>query len=471
MTVTLYTFSKKVNSTARPSGGTAYTGTVRESSGTVNPAISFGCFRSSSPAAYNYAYITSFGRYYYIESWTFDTGLWYAQMRVDVLASWKSEIGASVNYVLRAAASYDSRVIDTLYPLIAEHTYTSVDIAGPGSPGGSYIVGIIGGTAGATGAVSYYQMSAAEFAAFASALLTTFDWPGFTFDQTTGLSPDGLTEETAKALLNPAQYIQSCKWVPWAPVQGTSVNPIPLGWWSINATAHPVTTRTGVVAYDITLPTHPDAATRGVYLKLSPFTRYTARIRPFGEIPLDSTKILDGTIGITISVDCISGDGVLQVWDTSSAGASKCLIGYAEKHVAVEIVLAQQTQNVAGAALAVLGGAVNGAGGILSGNVGSAIMSPISGIASAVQAMLPAVTVLGSQGSEAAFIGYDFVTADFAYPANEDQINLGRPLCQTRMLSTLAGYQLIANPEVSAPCSRAEHDEIISYLSSGYFYE
>lgn len=469
MTVTLYTFSKKVNSTARPSGGTSYNGTIRDSSGTTSPSISFGCFNNSSPASYNYAYIAVFNRYYYIETWVFDNGLWYAEMRVDVLASWKTYIGASSNYVLRAAADYNGRVIDNLYPVAARHGYSSVNFD-YGIPSGAYIVGVIGGNGG-NGAVSYYQMTAAQFTQFAADLMSTTSWTGFIFDANTGLTADGLTEETVKALLNPAQYIQSVKWVPYAPVQPNTVAAIPLGWWNVPTTAQPVVSTTGNVSFDVTLPVHPDVATRGEFLRTSPYTRYTARVMPFGDFVLDTTRVLDGKIGVIIDVDVISGDGVLQIFDSGVSGQYLDLLAYAEKRVAVDIVLAQQSQNVAGAAMAVINGAAGAASSAMKFDFGNSAASAANGIVSALQAMVPQVTTIGAQGSWASYMGYSFVSADFAFPVDEDNTNLGRPLCEVRQLSTLSGYQLIGNPEIVAPCSKSEHDEIISYLSNGYFYE
>ena len=116
MNVTFYNFSKRRNSTKRPSGGTSYTCLLKEDTSTARPSIAIKWNGSSSaPAGFNYCYIPDFGRYYWVNSWTYSERQWIAACSVDVLATYKTEIGGSSKYVLRAASDYDPEVIDTLY--------------------------------------------------------------------------------------------------------------------------------------------------------------------------------------------------------------------------------------------------------------------------------------------------------------------------------------------------------------------
>ena len=82
MNVELYKFTKRLNSTARPtpSAGTSFSCELKDETSFINPILKFrpdhltsGLF---SPSAYNYAYIAYWQRYYYITDWKYINGLW-----------------------------------------------------------------------------------------------------------------------------------------------------------------------------------------------------------------------------------------------------------------------------------------------------------------------------------------------------------------------------------------------------------
>lgn len=114
MNVKFYTFSKRVNSTARPTGGTDYTVILKEPSSVISPRLDLIWTGTGSPTAFNYAYIGDFGRYYWVTNWEYQNRKWTASLSVDVLASWKTEIGNSAKYVLRSAADSDPNIIDKI---------------------------------------------------------------------------------------------------------------------------------------------------------------------------------------------------------------------------------------------------------------------------------------------------------------------------------------------------------------------
>ena len=53
----------------------------------------------------------------------------------------------------------------------------------------------------------------------------------------------------------------------------------------------------------------------------------------------------------------------------------------------------------------------------------------------------------------------------------EDNADRGRPLCKMLVLSTIPGYQLIADPDIAIGGTSEENSQIKNYLASGYFYE
>ena len=148
ITITLYSFTKRENSTKRPSsGGTDYSCILIDDTSLMNPVFKLEI--GSNPIGKNYAYISDFNRYYFINDITTSNDFWYISCTCDVLASFKTEIGSQTHYVLRSASNYDGAISDTLYP--ASTTVSSyIDYAdSPGDPmkwsnGHCYILGIAG---------------------------------------------------------------------------------------------------------------------------------------------------------------------------------------------------------------------------------------------------------------------------------------------------------------------------------------
>lgn len=78
-------------------------GSLRDSSKIVNPSI---LVEASSVSGYDYAYIPSFDRYYFIkEKTSYRTGLWVLDMEVDVLETYANDIKA-LDCIIEATESY-----------------------------------------------------------------------------------------------------------------------------------------------------------------------------------------------------------------------------------------------------------------------------------------------------------------------------------------------------------------------------
>lgn len=117
ISVNMYTFSKYANSTEQPAGaGTSFDCVLKDTSGVINPTIALKLDMSFNVSAYNYAYIPDFERYYFVREWTWERGLWVASLDVDVLATYKAQIGVSTQYVLRSSLASNGKILDTIYP-------------------------------------------------------------------------------------------------------------------------------------------------------------------------------------------------------------------------------------------------------------------------------------------------------------------------------------------------------------------
>ena len=81
------------------------TGTLRGESSVLNPTF---MIQSENPSSYNYCYISSFGRYYFITNITsIRNGLWKIDCSVDVLMSYKQGI-LNLNVIVSDISSGES---------------------------------------------------------------------------------------------------------------------------------------------------------------------------------------------------------------------------------------------------------------------------------------------------------------------------------------------------------------------------
>ena len=119
MTVNFWAFTKKSNSTARPSATPAQSldCKLKDQSGVLRPVLEVAGI--SNPSSLNYAQIPVYGRYYYVTDWTYYRGIWEASLQVDAMATYKLVIGSESKYVLRSSYASTPSAIDTLYPALA----------------------------------------------------------------------------------------------------------------------------------------------------------------------------------------------------------------------------------------------------------------------------------------------------------------------------------------------------------------
>lgn len=466
---TFYTFSKRINSTKQPSGGTSYSIELKAGSSAINPTIKLDVGQSGNPTAYNYAYISEFNRYYHIRDWRWEERLWVADLASDPLASFKTNIGSYTAYVSRAAAAYDGDIMDAYYPAKAEITEIKQDAAV--DPGfirpdithsindGTFVVGVQGKNAAQNGgAVTYYAVKPAAISAITDYLLDPQNY-----------NIMDIEEDLLKCIFNPMQFIVSCLWFPFSMVLGS--DNIEVGWWDINmptgmqvckVLSDPVYTRN--VTYSI--PKHPQAATRGNYLNMQPYSQYMINAGPWGAIPIDNKQLLDETaLSCVMNIDLMTGTGRLSIVGKNS-------LVYIEDHVAQIGVPVQLGQNMLnqGALFNGIGSGVGTIGSAVGLHPGSMLtngLAAIYDVASLTQAQPVSVSSNGSMAFNTLFN----IVGRFLTIVDEDRASRGRPLCQPRLISGLSGYILCEDADPQIPCTSQELSQIVSYMNNGFYYE
>lgn len=473
MQVTLYQFTKRLNSTKQPmpSDGKIFTCQLKDETSFMNPVLRFapntltsGLF---SPSAYNYASIPYWQRFYYITDWTYINGEWEATLSVDVLASFKGQIGSTSAYVVRANSDFNTYVADGLYPattdcsIVTTKLGQSIDINH-----GCYIVGITNcvDSLYRKGAVTYYALTESDLNK-----LLQFMYSGSIYNLS---SITDIEEGLYKAIQNPIQYITSCVWVPIEAsiISSHASAPLDFGYWqNVSGTSGRILE--GVIFGKTNyykLPDHPQLS-RGRYLNYSPYSKYTLYYPPFGGISIDSNFRNAGDyLCIQLSVDCTNGQSNLrlsmQTTSTDEDYTRRKVIVERAGQAGVPIQLSQAGSDL-----------ISGVTGIGS-TVISALSGNYTGAASGILGTAAGLTEtkansLGYNGSFLATFDYPILVSEFYKIAEEDRSELGRPLMAVRTLGSLSGYIKIAEDDHAFSGTSQENEQINRYLVGGFFYE
>lgn len=462
--VRLYTHSKRDNSTKRPTGnGTQYDCVMKHGCGILNPTISLDLGLSNDPSQYNYAYIPAFERYYFIEEWYFEERLWTAQLKVDVLATYKTEIGNSNLYVLRASAESNGNISDLLYPARTGCNFASDTKTNPWT-GISFVIGIVNRKAG-FGSLNYYVVDRATLGAICSYLMD----PEHIITTDNGFNLTDASDALQLSLVDPIQYIKSCIMIPVGTDDYTSLagdSQIYCYNWGTGQYGRVVYSGTRIYkSYTFTIPKHPDTSVRGNYVNSSPYTSLILTIPPYGCIEIDTSVTCNAsTLNVAVEIDPISGKGILIV---------KCngiILNRLESQIGVPISLSQVTRDYIGGVTNSVG-AIGGVAGMISGDIAGGFATAVSGIGNAVKSMMPRSQTVGSTGSFVSNRGEFRLDAQFFRPVADDNTHNGRPLCAMRTLKNLGGYMMIQDGDVTINGTSTEDATIRNYLEGGFYYE
>ena len=500
----LYNFTKRINSTKRPALSDTYqnlTGEFRAPCSVTQPVVLIEVPTGVDlfTGYYNYAYIPSWTRYYFVDDIVVVADkLAELHLRVDVLATYRGTIGNSTQYVSRSSALKNGNITDNMYPVTNNNTVSNESISSevdwwmlnPGEiSDGYYVIGIINKNSNAIGAVSYYVMDQAGFARLRYNLLSTTSYSNMSFSE--------IEEPLYKSLFNPFQYVVSCVWFPIKPPTTTIGSfVIDFGFFQVSTYLDHMWYLDGTTAYyessALVTVNHPQISD-GQYFQYAPFTKRRLILQPFGEIELDCSKITDinHVLKIRSWIDFTTGDCVVRIVNIAEGDA---ICGGASAKLGVPIAMAQVSQNVLGAmqgqVQAITGGVKMIAGGAdiiagissgtgISGGVNalsSGINQTVNGIVSAAEAYAPKVVSGGTNGSLLSTVVTPIYEVQFFRSTAPDYLRLGAPLCETKQISTLSsngGYIKCENARITSAVG-AYSTEIVAceaYMNSGFYYE
>ena len=469
MQVSFYpNFSKRPNSTEQPPQALAVSVQcqLKDETSFMRPTLkivsqlSVGTF---APGAFTYAYIPAWQRYYYVQDWNYINACWECVLMVDVLASFKTEIGLTSAYVIRAAAAYDGSIIDTMYPANTNYDIVKTNVAtswyNVAPSGGTYIIGVINNQAtGRTGSVAYYALNQNQLNSLLAYLFSDSIYNGASITE--------ISSGLYKSLFDPFQYIVSCIWFPFGINSfGSTQTTMKVGYWDTGVQGIICSSTAQNTFVTATIPNHPQAS-RGSYLNYAPYTKHTLYLPPFGSIPIDTNfKRIGNYLYSAVYVDHLTGQATLRVsiCPSSSSLSEYNVMTERTANMGVPIQIAQIMVDAVSGVQSVIGG--------ISSVIAGAIGGIFASVGNALESQMPKVSTSGANGSFLNQIIYPVLVSEFLRVVSDDNTEFGRPLCQVRRINTLTGYIQCGEDDHQFSGTKAENEEINSYMKNGFFYE
>ena len=477
--ITLYSnWSKDINSTKQPGSEFIYGSyecALHDPCSIVTPVIILSLPMAANLANVNYAYIPLFSRYYWITNTEWNDGRWFISMSCDTLASYKSAIGNSLQYVLRAAFLYNPAITDLKYATNSE--VRSITKTTQDTPftykitNGSFVLGIVNDTP-SFGSIHYSVLTMFEFQQLLTFLLSTGTYLG---EQIL----NDMSLDTAKVILNPLQYIVSCQWFPFTISRTSPGTYIKIGWWTTNIIDHEIAPQAAgdyLVQKFIhfnDIPKHPQAAeTEGgnerAYLNSAPYSTYKVYLPPIGEIDINAGKLCYADVAdAQYDIDLLTGLATIR-FNTYRADYQRAGSTFIPNvPVAVDIPVAQVLQNWRSNAMQAAqnlttGDLSNALTNIAQAAVGYFVLNGVDG-----------VSFSGGQQGYISPYNYDpWIRLDYVETAGTNRERFGQPLCATAPIGTLPGFIQCQDAHIEIPgATRTEITEVESFMNGGFFYE
>lgn len=456
----------------QPDGGTTYDCTIKDGSGVVNPTISLKWDGSGSPALYNYAQIPDFGRYYWVSEWRYLDRQWIVTLRSDPMATAKTEIGAAYKYILRAGSRENLNVSDNKYPAkmpVYTQSGRAVFSEDPATDfsGGCYVLSIVGqGNSFSVGGSNYVFIIPPQLQPLLNEIFNanSEEWSVSSLGNTFGEALAAYGDKLNKTIQNPMQFINSIYWIPYVPVT-TGFDTIKLG--------RRATTTFGAhfddPIYKVTFRAQvPVTSGEPKWHYLEPFSSYSLYMPPFGTFPLDARMIASkGGVDGSIYIDLTNGQSLLEVEDP----ITKATLFQASGSMGIRISISGQNIDYAGQLQSAVGGVGGVVGAALTGNISGAIIGGISAVGNVIRGGMPTAVNGGISAGLSSLKGFKGIVRTFVDPVETDPADQGTPVMERLQISTLQGYVLCADGEISAALTDGELDQIAGFLTGGFFYE
>lgn len=448
--IVLYHFSKRKNSTKRPTEQGASAPCLLKSATTFQSPTFILQRPMNDMLQFNYCKWAD--HYYFIDSTaSINAGQTEIICTEDVLATYRNEIGNYTCFIERSNHQ-DTLLDDPLYLPTEDWQKQDTIVTQPlnvfvNGYAGNYIMRIVG----AAGVETYYVTEKQL------GLIVSFMYTADNFQEL-------IENATTKFLFDPAKYIIDLKWLPFRSSNFISImNDVNLGYWDSGVQALLIggASNSPVVHFSYNLElTNPLYSNTDFRFYNGNFSRYFVQLPCIGVVPVDITKTNNGQLLADYYFDAYSG--LSDVWLKSGS----TVIGHYQCQMTVPV-------NIAGANVNIGDALIGGLSTISSAMTGNAL-GVSSGVLNTAQSILsPEVTSIGSIGSVGGILN-NLDASVICYTRMSTEPNgagEGYADGKTRKISTCSGFLKCRNASIEISGFTGDQEAVNNYLNSGFYYE
>lgn len=445
--IVLYHFSKRKNSTKRPTGqGTEVPCLLKSATTFQNPMI---ILQKPMNDMLQFNYAKWADHYYFIDSTTsINAGQTEISCSEDVLATYKNEISNYTCFIERSSnqttLANDTMYIPTNDWVLSTRNVRHKEKIMTSTYSQQYIIRVVS----RTGVASYYING--------NQLNNLLDYM-----YTESNFADVITDAITKLMFDPFKYIVDLKWIPFvdSAFNNSSDEAIQLGFWDSGVTAKRIDEDTVVnFSYSFAFDNPLYAITDFRYYSPS-FSNYFIKLPFIGVVALNPYKI-DESVNALYQFDATSG--LCNVFLQSK----KVVFASYQFQLSVPVQIGYASTNIAQLTTS----AVSLVGAGLQGNIAQGISS---GIEAGRSITAPEVSMLGTIGNISNILNNQILEFNsYACTSiNPDGASEGYADGTVRSISGLSGYIKCRNASIEISGFSGDQDAVNNYLNSGFYYE
>lgn len=445
--IVLYHFSKRKNSTKRPTGqGTEVPCLLKSATTFQNPTF---ILQRPMNEMLQFNYAKWADHYYFVDSTTsINAGQTEISCTEDVLATYKNEIGNYSCFIERSSnqttLANDTMYIPTNDWVLSTRNVSHKEKIMTSTYSQQYIIRVVS----RTGVASYYING--------DQLNNLLDYM-----YTESNFTDVITDAITKLMFDPFKYIVDLKWIPFvkSAFKNNNNEAIQLGFWDSGVIAKRIDEDTVVnFSYSFAFNNPLYAITDFRYYSPS-FSNYFIKLPFIGVVALNPYKI-DESVNALYQFDATSG--LCNVFLQSK----KVVFASYQFQLSVPVQIGYASTNIAQLTTS----AVSLVGAGLQGNVTQGISS---GIEAARSITAPEVSMLGTIGNISNILNNQILEFNsYACTSiNPDGASEGYADGTVRSISGLSGYIKCRNASIEISGFTGDQEAVNNYLNSGFYYE
>lgn len=445
--IVLYHFSKRKNSTKRPTGqGTSVPCLLKSATTFQNPMF---ILQKPMNDMLQFNYAKWADHYYFIDSTTsINAGQTEISCTEDVLATYKNEISNYTCFIERSSnqttLANDTMYIPTNDWILSTRNVIHKEKIMTSTYSQQYIIRVVS----RTGVASYYING--------NQLNDLLDYM-----YTESNFADVITDAITKLMFDPFKYIVDLKWIPFvdSAFNNSNVETIQLGFWDSGVMAKRIDEDTVVnFSYSFAFDNPLYAITDFRYYSPS-FSNYFIKLPFIGVVALNPYKI-DESVNALYQFDATSG--LCNVFLQSK----KVVFASYQFQLSVPVQIGYASTNIAQLTTS----AVSLVGAGLQGNIAQGISS---GIEAGRSITAPEISMLGTIGNISNILNNQILEFNsYACTSiNPDGASEGYADGTVRSISGLSGYIKCRNASIEISGFTGDQEAVNNYLNSGFYYE